>query len=136
MLVTVKGDIFFHARLLSPSKNPFHRQRTLTAGVALSYFHSTRSPEKRPDTAIMALFHEQADTLFNARGALGVGVAGRSRWENPSGFLARHRAGRSGPATRKRRGRAPGRERRGVERSGRASHIDYLQNHLGRKREL
>src|SRR5947209_14708215 len=39
VLVTVKRDIFFHARLLSSSKNPFHRQPTLTAGVALSYFH-------------------------------------------------------------------------------------------------
>src|SRR6059036_2415460 len=40
VLVTVKRDIFFHARLLSSSKNPFHRQPTLTPGVALSYFHS------------------------------------------------------------------------------------------------
>src|SRR5213594_764759 len=37
VLVTVKRDIFFHARLLSSSKNPFHRQPTLTAGVALSF---------------------------------------------------------------------------------------------------
>jgi hypothetical protein len=38
--VTVKRDIFFHARLLSSSRNLFHRQPTPTAGVALSYFHS------------------------------------------------------------------------------------------------
>src|SRR5438128_10394025 len=44
VLVTVKRDIFFHARLLSSSKNPFHRQPTLTPGVALSYFHPEAAP--------------------------------------------------------------------------------------------
>src|SRR2546422_3168057 len=43
VLVTVKRDIFFHARLLSSSRNLFHRQPTPTAGVALSYFHPEES---------------------------------------------------------------------------------------------
>jgi len=38
MLMAVECDIFFHARLLSWFC--YHRQPTLTAGVALSYFHS------------------------------------------------------------------------------------------------
>jgi len=44
VLMTIKRDIFFHARLPSSSKNVFHRQLTPTAGVALSYIHSERSP--------------------------------------------------------------------------------------------
>jgi hypothetical protein len=51
--VAVKCDIFFHARLLSFSKRDFHRQPTLTAGVALSYFHSERSEESLLKAAVI-----------------------------------------------------------------------------------
>src|SRR2546426_8856855 len=67
VLVTIKGDIFFHARLLSSSRNLFHRQPTLTAGVALSYFHPER--ERRISFFPLAPF---ASPLSFVRGTLRI----------------------------------------------------------------
>jgi len=54
VFVTVKCDIFFHAGLLSSSKNLFHRQPTPTVGVALSYLHPKRSGGCRHLVVVLA----------------------------------------------------------------------------------